>query len=329
MSYRSPLVTNSGRVSELTSADALAIPGGLALNGSVNVGLSGDATIDLSSSGSLPIYVVGVVNDLNGADRTAYGILAPSSGGYVVCLLNTTAYTLTLAHESGSATNANSRFSLPGSAAVLLPPGAAAWFTWGGTTARWRPLSPLFLQSAADDRVPFLNDGQLATDSTLSFDAANSTLLANIASNTRARLSAVLLKQGAGATGLSGAYNDRTRSASAVLHTYTMSAAASFTGVDLGSSDGNYNGTDYGSLYFPRNGDTTYSLTLKANDAASSAANRFDMSTDLVLAPGEMAGFWHNGTKWVLLFVSRVTAAATSTGLTRGQVVAAMTPFTM
>lgn len=46
------------------------------------------------------------------------------------------------------------------------------------------------------------------------------------------------------------------------------------------------------------NMDTTYTFTLKHQDASSSLANRFDIGADLAIGPGKSCQIWYDGSFW-------------------------------
>jgi hypothetical protein len=93
---------------------------------------SSAATINALATSTALVRITGTVATLNGA-------VAPTTytDGSLLIVSNASANTITINHESGSATAAN-RFALPGSTLLTLTAGQAVQFYYDTTAARWR-----------------------------------------------------------------------------------------------------------------------------------------------------------------------------------------------
>jgi hypothetical protein len=94
---------------------------------------SSAATLNALATSTSLVRVTGTVTTINGA-------AAPStySDGQLLIISNASGSSVTINHESGSATASN-RFSLPSSIALTVQAGQAVSFFYDTTSARWRP----------------------------------------------------------------------------------------------------------------------------------------------------------------------------------------------
>jgi len=121
-----------GRLDNVSTAN-LAASGTFSLSGDISPAQLTANTNDWAPTGFASAYAVNVSTSAN----ISLTGLAGGTDGREVMLVNTTAYTLTISHESGSSTAAN-RFTCSGSASAVLRQNDAMQFRYDGATSRWR-----------------------------------------------------------------------------------------------------------------------------------------------------------------------------------------------
>lgn len=94
---------------------------------------------------ALALGATTLVNWTSTQTLTFIGLLATPGGnvdGMVVCFANnnSSAFSLTLAHESGSEPTPANRFRCPGLTSVTTSAGGGIWVRWNVVTARWHVL---------------------------------------------------------------------------------------------------------------------------------------------------------------------------------------------
>lgn len=154
--------------------------------------------------------------------------------------------------------------------------------------------------------------GNLTSAANLHYDIVNDILqTTGLVSNRQLRRAALAVKPTV-VNNLSGTYDNVSFGAQTfgVYRVESLLSNTTYTGIAPGTLNGNYDGQTFHPVFIIENNDATYSLTLKANDTGSAAANRFDFVADVVLAPKECCAILYGGsTKWRLLYVGRITAA--------------------
>jgi len=213
--------------------------------------------------------------------------LAAGATGRLVQVHNVGSFNITLTDSDTNSTAAN-RFSLRGAASFILTPNKTISLQYDATSARWRAIGADDPYGTTTSTVCQGTDSRLS-DARTPTGAAGGDLSGTFANPTVAQSSIAFALTGVLSPASIGAnqndYNPASLSTAAVLR-LTSSGAFNITGLAGGAS---------GRILVVHN-IGSFAITLKDEDAGSTAANRFALTADMSMSPDSVALLQYDST---------------------------------